>query len=93
MRDNLSRFTDDEYYVGCLAAKSLTDGTRREVHLRQMIFNLRLACTSEPHGIYYEQEYCYHDRSAAWAAFASWDGESDPTGWFKNATTGEHNGA
>lgn len=84
--------TEDTYYTGCLAAKSLTDGTRREVHLLKMIFNLRLSCTSEPHGMYYEEQYCYQDFETAWSEFEKWDGDTEPKGWFKNLQTGEYSG-
>jgi len=83
-------FTDDTYYESCLAAKSLTDGTKREVHLLRMIFNLRLSCTSEPHGFYYEEQYCYQNFDAAWKAFEEWDGVTEPSGWSKNLQTGEY---
>jgi hypothetical protein len=80
-------FSDDPYYDGTLAAKSLLD--RREVHLRRMAFNLRISVTSEPHGFYYEEEFCFHNAFVAWLAFHTWNGEGPPFGWAKNATTGE----
>lgn len=77
----------DPYYATIIAARSLLD--KREIHLRVMMFNLRLSITDEPKGMYYEAEYCFHDEALAWFAFATWDGESDPIGFAKNATTGE----
>lgn len=82
-------FTDDPYYENVLAAKSVV-GSKCEVHLRVMIFNLRLAITSEPHGLYYEDEYCYHDATLAFLAFTLWDGTSEPIGWAKHPRTGRH---
>ena len=77
----------ERYYRGIIGARSLFD--KREVHLRMMIFNLRLSVTSEPHGMYYDEEYCFHDEEAAWSAFATWNGEEAPEGWAKNPSTGE----
>lgn len=83
-----SKISDDPYYKGIAAAKSLVDGSKREVHLVTMLYNLRLSVTEDPQGDCYGDQYCYHDAEAAWAAFEAWDGESEPTGWFKNLQTG-----
>jgi len=79
---------DDDYYgEHTLRAKSLLDG--REVHLLQYMFNLRLAVTTEPHGMCYEDGYCFHDSAAAYRAFESWDGDSIPSEpWAKNPFRG-----
>jgi len=85
----LEPFAPEDPYYGdfTLAAKSLRD--RREVVLLQMMFNVRLAVTDEPHGMCYENAYCFHDEEAAWRAFETWDGESEPSEpWVKNPLSG-----
>lgn len=84
------RGLDEGYYAGIIAARSLLD--RREIHLRVMAYNLRLAVTDGPQGWVYEQEWCFHDSGLAWLAFETWDGEAEPIGWAKNATTGQSYG-
>lgn len=81
----LPSFTAEPYYEGVIRAKSLPD--RREVHLRVMLFNLRLSVTDGPQGLYYEDEYCYHDSLLAELAFRYWDGNEEPIGWAKHPAT------
>lgn len=84
-------FAPEDPYYGhhTLAAKSLWDGTRREVHLLRMAFNYRIVVTAGPHARTYDNGYCFHITDFAWKAFESWDGESEPAaGWVKNPMTG-----
>lgn len=76
----------DRYYSDVIAARSLLD--RREVHLRVMIFNLRLSVTTGPKEMFYEDEFCFHVSQLAWLAFFTWDGESEPIGWAKHPASG-----
>ena len=78
--------SDDPYYKNILAARSLVVD-RSEIHLLQTIFNLRIARTNEPHGLSYENGYCFHIPGLAWHAFYTWDGESEPIGYAKNPFT------
>jgi hypothetical protein len=81
---------DADYYEGTIAARSLLDGSRREVLLNKMLFNVRLVVTEGPQSFDYGDGYCYHDLDAARKAFETWDGQSDPGGWFKNLQTREY---
>jgi len=86
----LQPFAPADPYYGrfTLAAKSLPD--RREVHLLRQTFNLRVAVTDEPHGLFYEDAYCFHDVELAWRCFETWDGRSEPEGWAKRPFTGDY---
>ena len=85
---------NDGYYRGVLAARSLVEEDRREIHLLKMILNYRIAITDGPRGLCYQNAYCFDsieplNAEAAWHAFHTWDGEGHPPGpWIKNPFTG-----
>jgi hypothetical protein len=87
--DPRTGFEFNNYYEGVVAARSLVS-SRCEIHLRKMLFNLRLAITEGPLSPFYRDVYCYHDETLAWIAFHTWDGTGDPFGFFKHANTGRY---
>lgn len=69
---------------GVLAARSLLD--RSVIHL--LPWSAGGAQLSIGNGLGYWETYCFHSRAAGWAAFAAWDGKSEPAGWARNPFTG-----
>ena len=78
--------SDDETnpLYGVLAARCLLDHS--VIHL--LPWGCGGAQLSIGGGLGYWETYCFHDRRAAWAAFATWDGTSEPAAWARNPFTG-----
>ncbi len=52
-------------------------------------WRIQLSLESAPEDII--DEWCFRDYLAALKVMATWNGEGDPPGWFKNPTTGRYN--
>lgn len=72
-----------------LLRRVLADGRILEVW--RYIFNHRLTIADPQHGgMYFADQWCYHDLPTAERAFNEWDGDGEPAGWMKHPTTGRY---
>lgn len=62
--------------------RDLDDG--RTVYLCMMLGGNWRICIGPTGELTFDDGWCFHDRSLAERAFAEWNGEGHPYGWFKH---------
>lgn len=79
-----------DYYGECFAAKTLLDGTRREVTLIQWSLGASLCVgpPNTPSPLGYNQQWNYQRKDWAFEAFQKWHGEGEPERWYREVGTG-----